>query len=77
MAPGDTVYGALRVRNAGSLALRYSMSATADNLDAKGLRNQLDFSVYRGVTAANCDAGASPPQDRRWPARHRSAPLAS
>jgi hypothetical protein len=57
MAPGDTVYGALRVRNAGSLQLRYSMSATADNPDAKALRGQLDFSVYRGVTAANCNAG--------------------
>ena len=57
MAPGDTVYGALRVRNAGSLGLRYAMSATADNGDSKGLRNQLDFAVYRGVTATDCNNG--------------------
>ena len=57
MAPGDTVYGALRVRNAGSLQLRYAMAATADNPDAKALRGQLDFSVYRDVTAADCSAG--------------------
>ena len=57
MAPGDTVYGALRVRNAGSLGLRYAMSASADNTDSKGLRNQLDFSVFRGVSATDCNNG--------------------
>ena len=48
MAPGDTVYGPLEVRNAGSLRLRYSASADATNTDGKDLRDQLDFSVYRG-----------------------------
>ncbi len=50
MAPGDTVYGRARVRNAGSLQLRYAMSADADNTDGKDLRDQLDFSVYAAST---------------------------
>ena len=56
MAPGDTVYGAVSVNNAGTLGLRYRVSATADNTDTKNLRDQLDFSVYTGVAPGNCDA---------------------
>ncbi len=56
MAPGDTVYGAVSVNNAGTLGLRYRVSATADNTDTKNLRDQLDFSVYTGVAPGSCDA---------------------
>ena len=76
MAPGDTVYGALRVRNAGSLQLRYSMAASADNADTKALRSQLDFSVYRGVTAADCNSGDVSAAPRSRP-RPRSVPRGS
>lgn len=57
MAPGDVVYGALQVLNSGSLGLRYAVTATADVGPGTGtgvLRDQLDFSLYRG--AATCDA---------------------
>ncbi len=57
MAPGDTVYGALNVDNSGTLALRYSASATATDPDSKGLRAQLDFEVYSGVGAVACGNG--------------------
>ena len=57
MAPGDTVYGPLEVRNAGSLRLRYSASADATDPDGNGLRGQLDFSVYEGVNATDCANG--------------------
>ena len=66
MAPGDTVYGPLEVRNAGSLRLRYSASADATNPDGNGLRDQLDFSVYEGVDATDCANGDA---RRRVPGR--------
>jgi len=57
MAPGDTVSKPLTVSNTGTLGLRYAVTGTATDPDAKGLRNQLDFTVYSGVSAANCTAG--------------------
>ena len=59
MAPGDTVSKPLDVSDAGTLGLRYAVTATATDLDGKALRNQLNFTVYSGVTAANCTAGTT------------------
>ncbi len=57
MAPGDTVYGNINVENTGSLGLRYAVSATAVDGDLKNLKDKLDFSVYEGVSPANCALG--------------------
>jgi len=57
MAPGDTVSKPLTVNNTGTLGLRYATTAVATDADGKALRTQLNFTVYSGVTAANCTAG--------------------
>lgn len=57
MAPGDTVSKPLTVSNTGTLGLRYAVSGTATDPDTKALRNQLQFTVYSNVSAANCTAG--------------------
>jgi hypothetical protein len=59
MAPGDSVSKPLTVSDAGTLGLRYAATATATNADAKNLRDQLTFTVYSGVTPANCTAGTT------------------
>lgn len=63
MAPGDKVTNPITVTNAGSLALRYAVSSTADDTDLKGLRAQLDLRVWD--EAVEADAGttcnATPP----------------
>jgi spore coat-associated protein N len=59
MAPGDTVSKPLTVSDAGTLGLRYAVTAAATNADAKNLRDQLDFTVFSGVSAANCTAGTT------------------
>ena len=58
MAPGDTVSRPLTVSNTGTLGLRYAVTGAATDPDGKALRDQLQFTVYDGVTAANCTAGA-------------------
>jgi spore coat-associated protein N len=57
MAPGDEVFGDVRVDNTGSLQLRYALAATADDPDGKGLNTQLRLSVYSGLTQLQCAAG--------------------
>ena len=57
MAPGDDRFGSVRVENVGSLQSRYSVAASADDPDTKGLRTQLRLSVYSGVTPLDCAAG--------------------
>ena len=57
MAPGDDVFGNVRVENNGSLRLRYALTASADNPDTKALRTQLRLSVYSGVGPIACAAG--------------------
>lgn len=57
MAPGDDVSGDVVVQNNGSLRMRYSMVASADNTDGLGLRSQLRISVYDGLTPLQCSAG--------------------
>ena len=59
MAPGDVVSKPLTVSDAGTLGLRYAATAVATNPDGKALSGQLDFTVYSGVTAANCTAGTT------------------
>lgn len=45
MAPGDTTTQSLSVSNAGTLALRYAVSSTATNTDAKALKDQLTLTL--------------------------------
>lgn len=59
MMPGDTITSPLVVTNAaGSQALRYAVTATADNTDAKNLRDQLVLTVKTGdvATPTSCTA---------------------
>ena len=57
MAPGDDEFGNVRIENTGSLQARYSVEASADDPDTKGLRTQLRISAYSGVSPLNCAAG--------------------
>lgn len=63
MAPGDGVVAGLTVQNGGSLDLRYAITSEATNPDGKGLRTQLDLTVWD--EASEGDAGqtcaSSPP----------------
>ncbi|MBI1886014.1 MAG: hypothetical protein HYS09_06855 [Chloroflexi bacterium] len=45
MAPGDTTTQSLVASNAGTLALRYAISGSATNADAKGLKDQLVLTI--------------------------------
>ena len=45
MAPGDTVTNSLVATNAGSLQLRYAITSSATNTDAKGLKDQLVLTI--------------------------------
>ena len=45
MAPGDTTTQSLVVTNAGTLALRYAITASATNADTLGLKDQLTLVV--------------------------------
>ena len=53
MAPGDSVISALTVANDGTLDMRYAMSTSATNADAKALRDQLVLTV-RAKTVNPC-----------------------
>jgi hypothetical protein len=55
MAPGDSVVEDLAVQNGGSLDLRYAITSEATNPDGKGLRTQLDLTIWD--EAAENDAG--------------------
>ena len=50
MAPGDVVTAPMTVSNTGSLALRYAVSSSTTNTDAKGLAATLNMAVKSGVT---------------------------
>ncbi|MQA00875.1 MAG: hypothetical protein GEU80_16395 [Dehalococcoidia bacterium] len=54
MAPGDLTIQPLTISNTGSLTLRYAMTTSATDVDAKGLRDQLELTV-RAKTLADCD----------------------
>jgi hypothetical protein len=53
--PGDTVNGTLTVNNAGTAQLRYAMSSSSTNTDAKALRDGMTLTVkLRDVAADAC-----------------------
>jgi hypothetical protein len=54
MAPGDSVYGTVKVSNLGTLPMRYAMTSNATNADSKALASQLQMTVKSGVST--CDA---------------------
>ncbi len=45
MAPGDVITDDIVVTNAGSLSMRYAISSSATNADAKGLKDQLVLTI--------------------------------
>ncbi|MGH2689624.1 MAG: TasA family protein, partial [Actinomycetota bacterium] len=55
MAPGDMVTNPIVVSNAGTLALRYSVSSTATNTDSKGLKDELDMTIKTVDLDGGCD----------------------
>lgn len=54
LAPGDSVFGTVKVSNLGTLPMRYAMTSTATNADSKALASQLQMTVKSGV--GTCDA---------------------
>src|SRR5437870_5565477 len=46
MVPGDLVTNTITVSNAGNVQLRYAITATATNGDAKGLKDQLALEIH-------------------------------
>lgn len=57
MAPGDTSYQPIEVKNAGSLAMRYAVTGQTLSTPASGglpLSDVLQYTVYSGVSSANC-----------------------
>jgi len=54
MAPGDSVYGTVKVSNGGTLPMRYAITSSATNADSKALASQLQMTVKSGVST--CDA---------------------
>jgi spore coat-associated protein N len=59
MAPGDLVVAPITVNNAGTLNLRYAISATATNTDTKGLMSQLQLSIKQDVTTCTAPAAVN------------------
>src|SRR2546423_7935266 len=57
MMPGDTVNGTLTVNNAGTAQLRYALSSSSTNADAKALRDGITLDIkLRDVAADVCTA---------------------
>lgn len=59
MNPGDTEYEPLTVSNVGSMELRYAAESvlTAETSNTNSLQQQLDLTVYTGVSATDCSNG--------------------
>ena len=55
MAPGDSVISPLIISNSGTLPMRYAMSTSTTNADAKNLASQLQLTI-RIKTVALCSA---------------------
>ncbi len=55
MAPGDVTIQQLTLTNNGTLELRYAMTTSADNADAKDLRDQLQLTI-REKTGNPCSS---------------------
>lgn len=66
MAPGDTTGPqTVTVTNNGSLELRYAITSTATNADAKNLAGELDLTVWAessevGGTVGTCETATAP-----------------
>lgn len=56
LAPGDSVYGTVKVTNGGTLPMRYAITSSATNADTKALASQLQMTVKSGV--GTCDAAS-------------------
>jgi hypothetical protein len=56
LAPGDTTYRPVSVTNVGSLDLRYAVSGVTTS-QTKNLSTVLRYTIYRGVSAADCSTG--------------------
>ena len=57
MMPGDTVNGTLTVNNAGTAQLRYALTSSSTNADAKALRDGITLDIkLRDVAADVCTA---------------------
>jgi spore coat-associated protein N len=56
LAPGDTTYRPVSVTNVGSLDLRYAVSGITTS-ETKNLSNALRYTIYRGMSVAECNAG--------------------
>lgn len=58
LAPGDTTYRPVSVTNVGSLDLRYAVSGVTTS-QTKNLSTALRYTIYRGMTVAECNAGTT------------------
>ncbi|MFN8169099.1 MAG: TasA family protein [Candidatus Nanopelagicales bacterium] len=56
LAPGDTVFRPVRITNVGSLDLRYAISGVTTS-QTKSLATVLRYTIYRGVSVADCGNG--------------------
>lgn len=56
-APGDSHFAPINVANSGTLELRYSIELSGSDTSDAALLDELTFTVYSGVTPANCAAG--------------------
>ncbi len=60
MAPGDIEYIPIEVTNSGSLQMRYAVTGETSSTPKAGgspLSDVLEYTVYSGVTQAQCSAG--------------------
>ncbi len=56
LAPGDTVFRSINITNVGSLDLRYAVTGQT-TAETKNLSTVLRYTVYTGVSNAQCAAG--------------------
>jgi len=56
MAPGDTTYGSILVKNTGSLAQRYAISLIATDDQLAPLTGELGLTLFGAVPEASCNA---------------------
>lgn len=56
-APGDSHFAPINVENTGTLELRYAIELAGSETSAAALLDELTFTVYSGITPANCATG--------------------
>lgn len=59
LKPGDAKYAPLALTNSGTLDLSYSMTASANNPDSKGLRDALTLEARVVADEGACDSGGT------------------